>query len=68
MVVVPMMMTFFDAPDRAWTITGFFPVTISMSDCNNAAALFAIIKVLRGQQIKHWEPQRHGQQQYENVQ
>lgn len=34
----------------------------------NAAALFAIIKVLRGQQIKHWEPQRLGQQQYENIQ
>ena len=34
----------------------------------NAASLVAIIKVLRGHQIKHWEPQRHGQQQYENIQ
>jgi hypothetical protein len=33
----------------------------------NAASLVAIIKVLRGHQIKHWEPQRHGQQQYENI-
>jgi len=28
----------------------------------NAASLVAIINVLRGRQIKHWEPQRHGQQ------
>jgi cellulose synthase/poly-beta-1,6-N-acetylglucosamine synthase-like glycosyltransferase len=33
----------------------------------NAASLVAIINVLRGRQIKHWEPQRHGQQQSENV-
>jgi cellulose synthase/poly-beta-1,6-N-acetylglucosamine synthase-like glycosyltransferase len=33
----------------------------------NAASLIAIINVLRGRQIKHWEPQRHGQTQYENV-
>jgi cellulose synthase/poly-beta-1,6-N-acetylglucosamine synthase-like glycosyltransferase len=33
----------------------------------NAASLVAIINVLRGQQIKHWEPQRHGKTQYENV-
>jgi hypothetical protein len=33
----------------------------------NAASLVAIINVLRGRQIKHWEPQRHGQTQYENV-
>jgi cellulose synthase/poly-beta-1,6-N-acetylglucosamine synthase-like glycosyltransferase len=26
----------------------------------NAASLIAIIKVLRGNQIKHWEPQRYG--------
>jgi cellulose synthase/poly-beta-1,6-N-acetylglucosamine synthase-like glycosyltransferase len=26
----------------------------------NAASLVAIINVLRGQQVKHWEPQRHG--------
>jgi hypothetical protein len=26
----------------------------------NAASLIAIINVLRGQQIKHWEPQRQG--------
>lgn len=26
----------------------------------NAASLVAIIKVLRGHQVKHWEPQRHG--------
>jgi cellulose synthase/poly-beta-1,6-N-acetylglucosamine synthase-like glycosyltransferase len=30
----------------------------------NAASLVAIVKVLRGHQIKHWEPQRHGQQQF----
>jgi cellulose synthase/poly-beta-1,6-N-acetylglucosamine synthase-like glycosyltransferase len=34
----------------------------------NAASLVAIIKVLRGHQIKHWEPQRPGRTQYENVQ
>jgi cellulose synthase/poly-beta-1,6-N-acetylglucosamine synthase-like glycosyltransferase len=33
----------------------------------NAASLVAIINVLRGRQIKHWEPQRHGQTRYENV-
>jgi cellulose synthase/poly-beta-1,6-N-acetylglucosamine synthase-like glycosyltransferase len=33
----------------------------------NAASLVAIIKVLRGHQIKHWEPQRSGQQQYEHI-
>ena len=33
----------------------------------NAASLVAIIKVLSGYQIKHWEPQRHGETQYENV-
>lgn len=33
----------------------------------NAASLVAMINVLRGHQIKHWEPQRHGQQQYENI-
>ena len=33
----------------------------------NAASLVAIIKVLQGHQIKHWEPQRQGQTQYENV-
>jgi cellulose synthase/poly-beta-1,6-N-acetylglucosamine synthase-like glycosyltransferase len=33
----------------------------------NAASLVALIHVLRGRQIKHWEPQRHGQQQVENV-
>ena len=33
----------------------------------NAASLVAILNVLRGRQIKHWEPQRHGQTQYENV-
>jgi hypothetical protein len=33
----------------------------------NAASLVATIKVLRGHQVKHWEPQRHGQQQYENI-
>jgi hypothetical protein len=33
----------------------------------NAASLVAIIKVLRGHQVKHWEPQRHGQQQSEKV-
>jgi cellulose synthase/poly-beta-1,6-N-acetylglucosamine synthase-like glycosyltransferase len=32
----------------------------------NAATLVAIIKVLRGHQIKHWEPQRVGQIQYKN--
>lgn len=34
----------------------------------NAASLVAVIHVLRGHQIKHWEPQRHSQTQYENVQ
>jgi cellulose synthase/poly-beta-1,6-N-acetylglucosamine synthase-like glycosyltransferase len=29
----------------------------------NAASLIAIINVVRGRQIKHWEPQRHGRQQ-----
>ena len=33
----------------------------------NAASLVAMISVLRGHQIKHWEPQRHGQQQSENI-
>jgi cellulose synthase/poly-beta-1,6-N-acetylglucosamine synthase-like glycosyltransferase len=33
----------------------------------NAASLVAIINVLRGRQISHWEPQRQGQTQYENV-
>jgi cellulose synthase/poly-beta-1,6-N-acetylglucosamine synthase-like glycosyltransferase len=33
----------------------------------NAASLVAMIKVLRGHQIKHWEPQRHDQQQSENI-
>ena len=33
----------------------------------NAASLVAIINVLGGRQINHWEPQRHGQTQYENV-
>ena len=33
----------------------------------NAASLIAIINVLRGRQIKHWEPQRHAQQQSENI-
>ena len=33
----------------------------------NAASLVALISVLRGHQIKHWEPQRHGQQQSENI-
>lgn len=33
----------------------------------NAASLIAIINVLRGRQIKHWEPQRHSQQQSGNV-
>ncbi len=33
----------------------------------NAASLIAIINVVRGRQIKHWEPQRHGQQQSENI-
>jgi cellulose synthase/poly-beta-1,6-N-acetylglucosamine synthase-like glycosyltransferase len=34
----------------------------------NAASLVAIINVFRGHQIKHWEPQRQSQAQYENVQ
>ena len=34
----------------------------------NTASLVAIINVLQGRQIKHWEPQRAGQTQYENVQ
>ena len=33
----------------------------------NAASLVALMKVLRGQQIKHWEPQRQSRTQYENV-
>jgi cellulose synthase/poly-beta-1,6-N-acetylglucosamine synthase-like glycosyltransferase len=33
----------------------------------NAASFVAIISVLRGQQIKHWEPQRHGETRYEKV-
>jgi cellulose synthase/poly-beta-1,6-N-acetylglucosamine synthase-like glycosyltransferase len=33
----------------------------------NAASLVAIIKVLLRHQIKHWEPHRHGQQQYEHI-
>lgn len=32
----------------------------------NAATLVAIIKVLRGHQIKHWEPQRVGEIQHRN--
>ena len=34
----------------------------------NTASLVALLNVLRGRQIKHWEPQRPGQTQYENVQ
>jgi cellulose synthase/poly-beta-1,6-N-acetylglucosamine synthase-like glycosyltransferase len=34
----------------------------------NTASLVAILNVLRGRQIKHWEPQRPSQTQYENVQ
>jgi cellulose synthase/poly-beta-1,6-N-acetylglucosamine synthase-like glycosyltransferase len=42
--------------------------TISFYFCMvNAASLVAIIHVLRGHQVKHWEPQRHSQTQYENV-
>jgi cellulose synthase/poly-beta-1,6-N-acetylglucosamine synthase-like glycosyltransferase len=33
----------------------------------NAASLIAIMKVMRGQQVKHWEPQRQSHTQYENV-
>ena len=33
----------------------------------NTASLVAILNVLRGRQIKHWEPQRPAQTQYENV-
>jgi cellulose synthase/poly-beta-1,6-N-acetylglucosamine synthase-like glycosyltransferase len=33
----------------------------------NFASLIAIINVLQGRQIKHWEPQRHNQRQYENI-
>ncbi len=33
----------------------------------NAASLVAIARVLQGHQVKHWEPQRHSQTQYENV-
>lgn len=33
----------------------------------NLASLVAIMNVLRGHQIKHWEPQRQRQTQYENV-
>src|SRR3990172_6946905 len=33
----------------------------------NAASLVAIINVLRGHQIKHWEPQRQAETQYKNV-
>ena len=33
----------------------------------NAASLVAIMNVLRGQQVKHWEPQRQSRTQYENV-
>jgi len=33
----------------------------------NAASFVALIKVLRGQRIKHWEPQRHVETQYRNV-
>lgn len=33
----------------------------------NAASLVAIMNVLRGRQVKQWEPQRHGQTQYENI-
>ena len=34
----------------------------------NTASLVAILNVLRGRQIKHWEPQRTAQTQYKNVQ
>jgi cellulose synthase/poly-beta-1,6-N-acetylglucosamine synthase-like glycosyltransferase len=34
----------------------------------NAASLVAILKVLQGHQVKHWEPQRQSRTQYENVQ
>lgn len=33
----------------------------------NAASLIAIIHVIRGQQIKHWEPQRQNQTRYEKI-
>lgn len=33
----------------------------------NAASLIAILNVVRGRQVKHWEPQRHPQTQYENA-
>lgn len=33
----------------------------------NAASFVAMINVLRGHQIKHWEPQRHIQQQSKNI-
>jgi cellulose synthase/poly-beta-1,6-N-acetylglucosamine synthase-like glycosyltransferase len=45
---------------RIFTIPFYFSMV-------NAASLVAIIKVLRGHQIKHWEPQRPGRRQYENV-
>lgn len=34
----------------------------------NAAALVALVQVLRGHQIKHWEPQRQREAQYRNIQ
>lgn len=33
----------------------------------NAASLIAIVNVLRGRRIEQWEPQRHGETQYEKV-
>jgi hypothetical protein len=33
----------------------------------NAASFVAMINVLRGHQIKHWEPQRHVQQQSKHI-
>ena len=33
----------------------------------NTASLAAVIRVLSGSQIKHWEPQRRSKTQYENV-
>lgn len=47
-------------PQKIFTIPFYFCMV-------NAASLVAIIHVLRGRQIKYWEPQRHGQTQYENV-
>lgn len=45
---------------KVFTITFYFCMV-------NAASLVAIIYVLRGRQIKHWEPQRHSETQYKNV-